>query len=157
MGPLQASLDSYQDLGPCLVTLVVPLLQGPVTQVLRTTTGTCDENSKQTRMMKTCAAPFSYASHARRVVRAFPRGSLKEFQNRGKITKSNAGAAARRLELFLPPKPCASNSWHNTRMMACGIPSTVFLQRYRNNPCPPVQTGRVSRRWAWLWASMALT
>ena len=118
MGPLQASLDNKQDLGPCLDTLVVPLLPGPVTQVQRTTTGICDENSKQTPMMKTREAPFSCASHARKVVQAFPRGSLKEFQHRRKITKSNARAAARRLELFLPPKPCASDSWHNSRMMA---------------------------------------
>ena len=118
MGPLQASPDAQQDLGPCLDTLVVPLLPGPVTQVLRTTTEICDGNSKQHPMVKTRAAPLSCASRARKVVQAFPRGSLKEFQNRRKSTKSNARAAARRLELSMPPKPCASDSWHNSRMMA---------------------------------------
>ena len=37
-------------------------------QVQRTTTGICDENSKQTPMMKTRTAPFSCVSHARKVV-----------------------------------------------------------------------------------------
>ena len=97
MGPLQASPYPQQDFGPSLDTLVVPLLPGPVTQVLWTTTGICNGNSKQTPMMKTRAAPFSCASHARKVVQAFPRGSLKEFQHRRKITKSNARAAGRRL------------------------------------------------------------
>ena len=85
---------------------MVPLLLGPVNQVLRTTTGIFDENSKQTPIMETRAAPFACTSHARKVVQAFPRCFLKEFQHRRKITKSNARAAARRLELSLPPKPC---------------------------------------------------
>ena len=130
---------------------------GPVTQLQRTTTGICDENSKQTPMMKTRAAPFACASHARKVMQAFPRGSLKEFQHRRKSTKSNARAAARRLELSMPPKPCASDSWHNSRMMAVRYSVDSFLQRYRYNPCLPVQNGGVSRRWASLWASPART
>ena len=80
MGPLQASLDSQHDLGPCLGKLVV--LPGSVTQVQRTTTGICDENSKQTPMMETRVAPLSYAAHVRKVVQACPRCSLKEYQNR---------------------------------------------------------------------------
>ena len=96
------------DLGPCLDTLVVPLLPAPRDP------GPADDNRNMRRkletnpMMQTRAAPLSCASHARKVVQAFPRGSLKEFQNRRKSTKSNARAAARRLELSMPPKPCAS-------------------------------------------------
>ena len=39
---------------------------------------------------------------------------------------SNVSAPPWRLELSWQVKPGANSSWHNTRIMACGVQSTVF-------------------------------
>ena len=106
-----------------------------------------DENSRSAVLLRfTCA-------QSREGVSAWFAKGISELEKDYEVKRKSGSMS---LELSLPPKPCASNSWHNTRMMVHGIQSTVFLPRYRYNPCPPVQTGGVSRRWASLLAPLLL-
>ena len=105
--------------------------------------------------MKTGAAPFSWASHARKVVQAFPLGPPKNFQVQRRSLVSNARAAACRLELSLLVKPRASNSWHNTNMKVYSIQMTMFFVPVRLQSLVRQSKSEegydVGRRFAPLW------
>ena len=87
----QVSLDPQQDLGPCLKKLVVPLLLGPVTQVLWTTAEICPDSKLPWRVLLRVPCPQRRAGVSAGFFKEIP-GSEKHFDvncQRGQHVGSN--------------------------------------------------------------------
>ena len=147
-----ASLDPLQDVGPCLGTLVAPLLPGPVTQVLWTTTEICDDKSKQN--------PDDDNSRSAVLLR-FPCAQSRAWRlrlARQRISRIGERVRCERLGVSWSLMPCANSSWHNTRMIANSIQLPVFfatIQRQCLSANPKSEEARdVGRRFAPLWKAL---